>query len=362
MLYLEKNEILEIIIKRVIVCIILTSFTVNLWVNEVHGNAFSTQSQVLSVALPENINFYLNPHRKYGQDLIYSPRYKIKNMGKRRIVFDMEMTLSELISDTGIVYCAEEDGIWQDTKSIYLYVLMEYNQAQELFVLSEGERRLDKDIILEPDGVEGDALYISFGGKLGREADWKSGEIGVDVFYSMDEVEEIYKLNLEGKHVYLEDSQEEIEGGTQSKVMLRAEEGYSLPSEIRVSMNGKEMSFFEYDSVSGTIVLDKVIGDVTIFAYGISAAELPEEKIFLSGEGTWEWDVVDGIQAYDYEFLQNGVTIKSGRVAVDNDGKVRWKWSEGLNEGEYQMKIKAIGDNVYYTNSEEKTYWLTIGD
>lgn len=356
----EKSKVLKVISKIWIICIILTSFIVNFWVNGVHSRALSAQSQAMSVVLPENINFYLNPEKKYGQDLVYSPRYKIKNMGKKRILFDIEMTLSELVPNTGIVYCADENEIQQGTKSIYFYVLLEYNQRQELYVLSKGKQKFEQEFLLEPDGSEGDTLYISFGGELGQEADWKGGEIGIDAFYSMDEVEEMYKLNLEGTHVYLDNVEEEIQGGDQSKLILKSEDGYSLPSEIKVSMNGKETSFFEYDSHTGTIILDKVTGDVIIFADGISVAELPKETVFSSSEDIWEWDVVDGIQAYDYEFSQNEITIKSGRIAVDNN-KVRWKWNEGLKEGEYQMRLKAIGDNVYYTNSEERTYLLTVG-
>lgn len=412
----KKNEILKIISKKVIICIILIGLIADFLGNKVQGKAFSTQSQAVSVALPENINFYLNPEKKYGQDYIYSPRYKIRNMGKERIVFDMEMTLSELVSNTGIVYCSRESEIQQETKSIYLCMLLEHAQEQELYVLSKGKCGIGQRIILEPYGSEGDTLYISFAGKLAKNADWQSGEMGIDVFYLIDEVKEInqnedadgtgemdkahgteeinvvnetngdgemdavsetngdremdaseginkakdiYKLILEGTHIYWDSMQEEIPGGVQSKLTLKPEEGYSLPSEIKVFMNGEAISSYEYDSLSGMIMLDEVMGDITIFANGISVAELPEETVFSSDKEIWEWSVAEGIEAYEYKFLQNEVIVKKGRIAADKQ-ILRWKWDEGLDEGKYQMKIKAIGDNAYYMNSEEKIYWLTV--
>lgn len=314
--------------------------------------------QMTIVQVPQNLNFYLDPNNEKGHGQVYSNQYKIQNSGKEAVTFNMELSLSMLDPEAGIVFCPEEWSEEPEDRSIYMYALFEGKEIDNKYILSDPEAVCKESVVLEPGGKEGDTLYISFGGMLSQTESWKSGELAVNALYKMSSSSMGYTASVEGEHIQLKNDGEKLASGKEAVLYLLPDEGYSLPAKIQVFI-GDTQAEASYDAATGKIILEKVDHDVVIYANGITRAKLPDTEVLNMDEAIWSWKVEEGIQAYEYRFLLEEETVKSGRIDV-KDGSIQWNWSEELENGEYRMLLKAIGDAVYCLNSEETDYQITV--
>ncbi len=314
--------------------------------------------QVTIVELPQNLNFYLDPENEKGRGQIYSNQYKVQNAGKEAVTFSIEMSLSVLDAEASVAFCPEEWSDEPEDRSIYMYVLFEGEQTEAKHILTDPESSCKESIVLEPAGEAGDTFYISFGGKLSQSPEWKSGELAVNSLYHMSSASMGYMASVEGEHIRIEDSGKNLTSGERAELYLVPDEGYFLPAEIQVWMGGAETEAV-YDAATGKVVLEKVSHDVTIYANGITRAILPDMNVMNPEEPVWSWTAEEGIQAYEYRFLYEEEVVKSGRIDV-NEGIVSWEWSDGLENGEYRLFLKAIGDAIHCLNSEEVDCWITV--
>lgn len=316
------------------------------------------EQQTTIVQLPQNLNFYLDPDNEKGNGQIYSNRYKVQNSGKEAITFKMEMSLSVLDPGVEIAFCPGEWSEEPEDRSIYMYAIFEGEEIEHTYILTDPEEACEESVVLEPAGKEGDSLYISFGGMLSQSEGWKSGELAINALYKMSSASMGYTASVEGEHIRIENDGEKLAPGRKAELVLVPDEGYSLPAKVRVIMGDAEVAA-SYDAVTGKVVLEKIDQDVVIYANGITRAGLPGAEVMKMDETIWSWEADEGIQAYEYRFLQEDETVKSGRIEV-KDGSVRWDWSEGLENGEYQLMLKAVGDAVHCLNSEEADYQITV--
>ncbi len=314
--------------------------------------------QVTAVQVPQNLNFYLDPDNEKGRGQIYSNQYKVQNSGKEAVTFYMELSLSALDTETGITFSPEEWDEAPEDRCIYMYVSFEGKETEDNYILTNPEEECKERVVLEPAGEEGDTLYISFGGILSGTEGWKSGELAINALYKMSSASMGYTVSVEGEHIQIEENEKKLMSEEKSELTLVPDEGYSLPAKIQVFM-GEAEAEVSYDAVTGKILLEKVDQDVVIYANGITRAKLPDVEVMKTDEAVWSWEAEEGIQAYEYRFLQGEETVKSGRIEVKEDG-IRWNWSEGLENGEYQMLLKAIGDAIYCLNSEEADYRIIV--
>lgn len=314
--------------------------------------------QVTAVQVPQNLNFYLDPDNEKGRGQIYSNQYKVQNSGKEAVTFYMELSLSALDTETGIIFSPEEWDEAPEDRCIYMYVLFEGKETEDNYILTNPEEECKERVVLEPAGEEGDTLYISFGGVLSGSEGWKSGELAINALYKMSSASMGYTVSVEGEHIQIEENEKKLMSEEKAELTLVPDEGYSLPAKIQVFM-GEAETEVSYDAVTGKVLLEKVDQDVVIYANGITRAKLPDAEVMKTDEAVWSWEAEEGIQAYEYRFLQGEETVKSGRIEVREDG-IRWNWSEGLENGEYQMLLKAIGDAVYCLNSEEADYRIIV--
>ena len=144
-----------------------------------------------------------------------------------------------------------------------------------------------------------------------------------------------YKVKIDGWHIRIEYEEENLTTGESVVFYLVPDEGYSLPARIQVYVGGQEAEFL-YDAITGKISLEKITGDVVVSANGITKASLPVSEIINEEEMFWSWTAEEGIQAYEYIFLQDDTEISRGRIAAES-GSVVWSWSEGLENGDYQL-------------------------
>lgn len=316
------------------------------------------ERQVTAIELPQNLNFYLDPENKNGQGQIYSAKYIIRNAGKDAVNFSIDMALSLLDNQSSIVFCPEEWDTEPLDRSIYMYVVLKREQDKNVYVLTDLNMACAENVILAPAGQDGDTIYISFGGRLSQSEEWKSGELAVNALYAMSVRKIGYQARVEGEHIKLENAEEELTGGKRAELYLAAEEGYSLSAKIQVYM-GEQETEFEYDTATGKIILKEVTDDVVIYANGISKASLPMAELMDMNEMLWCWTAEEGVQAYEYAFWQEDMEIERGRISVE-EGQVAWNWSERLENGDYQLCLKAIGDNIHCMNSEENNYLVTV--
>lgn len=314
--------------------------------------------QVTAVQVPQNLNFYLDPDNEKGRGQIYSNQYKVQNSGKEAVTFYMELSLSALDTETGITFSPEEWDEAPEDRCIYMYVSFEGKETEDNYILTNPEEECKERVVLEPAGEEGDTLYISFGGMLSGTEGWKSGELAINALYKMSSASMGYTVSVEGEHIQIEENGKKLMSEEKAELTLVPDEGYSLPAKIQVFM-GEAEAEVSYDAVTGKVLLEKVDQDVVIYANGITRAKLPDDEVMKTDEAVWSWEAEEGIQAYEYRFLQGEETVKSGRIEVREDG-IRWNWSEGLENGEYQMLLKAIGDAVYCLNSEEADYRIIV--
>lgn len=314
--------------------------------------------QVTAVQVPQNLNFYLDPDNEKGRGQIYSNQYKVQNSGKEAVTFYMELSLSALDTETGITFSPEEWDEAPEDRCIYMYVSFEGKETEDNYILTNPEEECKERVVLEPAGEEGDTLYISFGGMLSGTEGWKSGELAINALYKMSSASMGYAVSVEGEHIQIEENGKKLMSEEKAELTLVPDEGYSLPAKIQVFM-GEAEAEVSYDAVTGKVLLEKVDQDVVIYANGITRAKLPDDEVMKTDEAVWSWEAEEGIQAYEYRFLQGEETVKSGRIEVREDG-IRWNWSEGLENGEYQMLLKAIGDAVYCLNSEEADYRIIV--
>jgi len=312
--------------------------------------------QPAAVELPQNLNFYLDPENEYGRGQIYSDKYRIRNAGKEPLTFSMEMTLSVLEEKASIAFLPEEWEKEPADRSIYMYAVLESSQGEERYVLTDPENPCEESIILQPAGTEGDSFYISFGGRLSPSEDWKSGELAVRSIYALSAGTGEYPVETTGEHIRIEDVK--AAGEKKIELFIVPEEGYSLPAEIRVTVEELEVEA-SYDAVTGKVVLANTAGTIVIHADGITKAVLPDAEMLDEEKSIWSWTAQEGVQAYEYSFCHGEETVKKGRVNIVQ-GTVSWDWSEGLEEGEYQLTLKAIGDAVHCLNSEEAVYPVTV--
>jgi len=346
---MRKDRILYIMIMSVL-CFLITGRPVRA--------AEKTERQVAIVEVPQNLNFYLDPYNEKGKGQIYSEQYMIRNDGKEAVTFSIEMALSVLESETEIAFCPEEWNEEPAGRSIYMYVLFKGKQIENQYILTDPETSCKESVVLEPAGEDGDTVYISFGGTLSQSRDWKSGELAIDSLYNMSSASMGYMASVEGEHIRIGDDGNELGSGKSAELYLIPEEGYFLPSKVQVFMGGVETEAI-YDAVTGRVFVENVKNDVVIYANGITRAGLPDAEVLNPEEVLWTWMAEEGIQAYEYNFLYEEDTVKSGRVDVI-DSAVNWDWSEGLESGEYQLLLKAIGDTVHCLNSEEVSYQITV--
>lgn len=314
--------------------------------------------QVTAVQVPQNLNFYLDPNNEKGRGQIYSGQYKVQNSGKEAVAFHMELSLSALDPETGISFSPEEWSEAPEDRSVYMYVLFEGKKTEDKYILTDQEEECKESVVLEPAGEEGDTLYVSFGGMLSQTEGWKSGELAVNALYKMSSASMGYTASVEGEHIRIEDEEKKLSSGKKAELTLVPDEGYSLPAKIQVFMGDAETEA-SYDAATGKVVLEKVDQDIVIYANGITRAKLPDAEVMKMDEAIWSWEAEKGIQAYEYRFLQEEETVKSGRIEA-KDGSIRWNWSEGLEDGEYRMLLKAIGDAISCMNSEEADYQITV--
>ena len=317
-----------------------------------------TAQQINIVELPQNLNFYLDPENEGGLGQIYSDKYRIRNEGKEPIAFSAELVLSILEEQADIAFCPEEWSTEPENRSIYMYVVFEGTWGEDICVLTDYQMPCSKKITLKPAGMEGDTVYISFGGELSQSEEWKSGELGINCLYSISMDSMKYQAVINGNHIRLKDEEGKLEAGKKAELYLVPDEGYSLPAKIQVYMDEMEIEA-SYDATTGQIVLDKVSGDVVIYANGIKRAALPGADVIDSRKSVWSWTAEDGVQTYEYKFLQDDEVVDSGRLDV-NQGVVNWSWSEKLEDGSYELRLKAIGDTVHCLNSEEGSYPVTV--
>lgn len=316
-----------------------------------------TERQVTAIELPQNLNFYLDPENENGRGQIYSDKYRIRNAGKEAVYFSIDITLLPVDEQASITFCPEEWETEPVDRSIYMYAVFEGKQREDVYVLTDTENSCMEEIVLEPAGEDGDTVCISFGGRLSQSEDWKSGELAINALYTMSAKGAEYQAKVEGKHIKIE-NEDKLEAGENAELYLVPDEGYSLPAKIQVYMSEVETAF-AYDMVTGKVSLDNVAGDVVIYADGIAKASLPDEELMDMGEMLWSWSAQEGIQAYEYIFLKEDREVSSGRISVE-DGMLIWNWSEGLEDGDYQLHLKAIGDSIHCMNSEEGIYSITV--
>lgn len=306
--------------------------------------------QVVAVELPQNLNFYLDPENEYGRGQIYSEQYRIHNYGSEPAEFSMSLSLSRVDPETDIQLCPQ---MWEgepENRSMYMYVSFDGSQVADEFILTAGEI-CQKSVVLEPDGTDGDTLYISFGGALSQSEEWKSGEMAVNAVYSMPNSGAAEAgVRLVGSYIRLENMEGEW--------YLVPDDGYALPASIAVYADGVEANA-GYDATTGRIHLEYLSGEIVIYASGITNATLPGDNIVNSQQMVWSWNAEKGVQAYEYAFFQGDHVVCRGRVPVEN-GLVNWNWSEGLENGTYRLCLRAIGDTVYCLNSAENSYWVTV--
>ena len=314
--------------------------------------------QINIVELPQNLNFYLDPENEGSLGQIYSDKYRIQNIGKEPVAFSAELVLSILEEQAAITFCPEEWNAEPENRSIYMYVVFEGVWGEDIYVLTDSQMPCSKKITLEPAGMEGDTVYIYFGGELSRSEEWKSGELGINCLYLISEDSVKYQAVINGNHIRIESEEGELEAGKKAELYLVPDEGYSLPAEIQVYVDEMEIET-SYDAATGEIVLDNVSGDIVIYANGIKRAALPDMKIMDTEKAVWSWMAEDGVQTYEYKFLQNDVEVDSGRIDADQ-GVVNWSWSEKLEDGNYELRLRAIGDAVHCLNSEEGSYPVTV--
>lgn len=316
-----------------------------------------TERQVTAIELLHNLNFYLDPENENGRGQIYSNKYMIRNVGKEAVYFSIDITLLPIDEQASITFCPEEWETEPIDRSIYMYAVFEGKQEENVCVLTDMENSCMEKIVLEPAGEEGDTVYISFGGRLSQSEDWKSGELAINAIYTMSAKGTGYQVKVEGSHVKIE-NEEELDAGENAELYLVPEEGYFLPMKIKVYMGEAETQFV-YDAIIGKVSLDNVTDDVVIYADGITKASLPDEEQIDMKEMLWSWSTQEGIQAYEYIFLKDDAEVNKGRVNIEN-GMLIWNWSEGLEEGDYQLHLKAIGDSIHCMNSEVGRYSITV--
>lgn len=312
--------------------------------------------QVTAVELPQNLNFYLDPENENGRGQIYSDKYMIRNAGKEPVTFSMEMTLSVLEEEAVIAFLPEEWETEPTDRSIYMYVVFESSQEEAQYILTDAGNPCEESIVLQPAGTEGDSFYISFGGRLSRSEDWKSGELAVQSVYTMFAGIEEYPVEIVGEHIRI--GEVKSLGGKRIEITLVPEEGYFLPAKIGVTVDELEVGA-SYDAAAGKVMLENTAGNIVVHADGITKAALPDAEALDVQAGIWSWNAQEGIQTYEYTFRRGEETVRKGRTDVIQ-GTVNWDWSEGLEDGEYQLSLKAIGDAVHCLNSEEKVYSVTV--
>ncbi len=321
----------------------------------------TAERRITAIELPQNLNFYLDPENENGRGQIYSSKYMIRNAGEEEVTFSIDMSLVRLDSQSSIEFRSEEWDAEPLDRSIYMYVVFEKEQEKQIHVLSNVEEPCEEELLLAPAGQKGDTAYISFGGMLSRSEDWKSGELAVNALYAMSvengEKSE-YKVKIDGWHIRIEYEEENLTTGESVVFYLVPDEGYSLPARIQVYVGGQEAEFL-YDAITGKISLEKITGDVVVSANGITKASLPVSEIINEEEMFWSWTAEEGIQAYEYIFLQDDTEISRGRIAAES-GSVVWSWSEGLENGDYQLCLRAIGDNIHCLNSEKEYYSVRV--
>lgn len=318
--------------------------------------AGTPEKQVTAVEVPQNLNFYLDPENKKGNGQIYSSKYEVRNAGKETVTFSMEMALSVLEEEAAIALCPEAWTEEPSGRSVYMYVIFEGSQGVEQYTLTDTEDSCKESIVLQPAGMDGDSFSIRFGGMLSSLEEWKSGELGIHSIYAMTAGSIEYPPEITGKHIQIGKVKQIGENGME--LFIVPDEGFSLPAEVRIIQEDSEIEA-AYDAVTGKIVLENVTGSVMIYASGITNAVLPDAEMINEEKAIWSWKAEEGIQAYEYTFLQEDEAVKKGRVNVKR-GAVNWNWSEELADGSYQLQLKAIGDAIHCLNSEEADYSVTV--
>lgn len=335
-----------------ILCAVAFGVLLGVWGTQ----AKAAEQQVTAVELPQNLNFYLDPAEEYGYGQIYSDRYIIRNAGNEPMTFSIEIALSVLDPETVVAFLPE---VWEEEpadRSIYMYAVLEGNQGERRYSLTDADNPCRESVVLQPAGAEGDSFSIRFGGSLSRSEEWKSGELAVHAIYTMSAGVAEYPVELSGEHIRIEEIQ--TIGEKKVELCLVPEEGYSLPAKIRIYQNDLEREA-SYDVGSGKVLLEQIDGSVVIYADGITKAKLPDAEALDAETGIWTWTAQEGVQAYEYTFRRGEEEVKRGRAAVEQ-GAVHWNWSEGLEDGDYQLTLKAIGDAVHCLNSGEAVYSIAV--
>ncbi|MEY8392194.1 hypothetical protein AALA98_12630 [Lachnospiraceae bacterium 45-W7] len=340
-----------------ILCIAAVSILLMCGARQRTEAAETAEQQAAAVEVPQNLNFYLDPQNEGGRGQIYSDKYRIRNAGKEAVILSMELALSILEEQADITFCPEKWDTEPEDRSIYMYAVFEGSWGEDKGILTS-ETSCREKIILQPAGMEGDAVYISFGGTLSKSKKWKSGELGINAFYTVAVDSREYQASINGNHIRIKDGGVKITDGQNMELSLVPDEGYFLPADVQVYMGGVQIQAI-YNMADGKIVLENVSDNVVVCANGITKATLPDIEIMDMGKAVWSWTADTGIEAYEYIFLQDGQQISSGRFGVE-DGIVSWNWSEGLESGSYVLRLKAIGDMVHCLNSEEGNYPVTV--
>ena len=322
------------------------------------GGRVEAGRQTSIVGVPQDLNFYLDPENENGMGQIYSDMHEIWNEGTEPVEVSVALRLSVLDETSSIAFSPVEWDTEPEYRSIYMYALFEDAEGEEECVLTDSMTPCVKTLWLAPAGMEGDTASIRFEGSLSSSEEWKSGELGIDCVYSISGNGAGYQAVINGSHIRISSGGDQLKEGERAELYLTPDEGYVLPAEVRVYMGGAEAAA-AYNAAEGKVTLDAVTGDIVICADGVTRAMLPDAGVFDPAQAVWRWAPEEGVQAYDYRFERENETVESGRISAEG-GFVDWYWSQGLEDGAYQLYLRAIGDTVSCLNSEEGCYWILV--
>lgn len=136
---------------------------------------------VISLQVPENLDFFMDPYGLIKGTQIHSQMYGFCNTGESTVRLSLNNIVCELAEDVSSAPEGADEGDVKDSKEKVIRLQLCFENGNVVTVTKEP---CDYELILKP----GEQAAFSIGGCMSTmpEKDWKNGDAGISLVYDVN--------------------------------------------------------------------------------------------------------------------------------------------------------------------------------
>lgn len=348
--------------------------------------AETAKKEIISVELPETIDFIFDLYEIEEKGQIYSPTYTVKNTSD----IDIKVVFKEIQcyakEKTELIFHDKPFDPYNTPstqKDLYMYMHFLDNEEEEDRSFKEGDIILtDKEELPQREFILKAVQYDEHGTPLQEQTDnqvsfdfsgilnansdtpWSNGDVIVKIVYAVigaDEElkEDIYNIQIEEQnHFTIKDMPVDIPKGESANFFIIPEENYNLPEEIVLYTEEGVLKPEEYiyNSETGEVTILDIQADITakIVVYPKEDLLNPEEVSW--SDGMLSWNTKSDIISYQIRIEKDNNIVTEEQIK-NTDAMLSFDTNKYMQEsGAYKIYLSENKENIL----EEERVWKLV--